>query len=312
MGDIEKDTAIILLNWNAYEDTFACLKSLENLTYDHFHVFLVDNDSQDDSFSKLKNDYESDSFLIPVTFIQSGGNIGFAGGNNVGIKEAYEKGYEYFWLLNNDTEVDSEALTPLVNYLKENKDVGIVGSKIYYYGTNKIWFAGGTDNLNTGKTVHIGMGEEDQGQYNENIEVGYITGCSLAFKRELIDSIGYMDEDYFLYYEETDWNVHARKQGWRVVYLFKSVVYHKVSQSMKTNNQYPAVFVDYYDIRNSYYFLKRNGNSTNAWLLIWYRIFKKIVKIFIKNYPDKKKRYLYIKKALLDAFTNSMGKHPDI
>ena len=206
--------AVILLNWNGYQDTYECLKSLETLSYPNFHVFLVDNDSSDDSFTKLKKDQESGKFNVGLTCIQSGGNLGCAGGNNVGIKRAYEQGFDYYWMLNNDTYVDPDALSTLVEVIENDKKVGIVGSKIYYADTKLLWFAGGSVNPYIGTSKMIGIEEEDKGQYDEQKEVDFIVGCSMLFNREVIESIGYLEEDYFIYYEDTDWNLRAKKAGW--------------------------------------------------------------------------------------------------
>ena len=182
--------AVILLNWNGYQDTYECLKSLETLSYPNFHVFLVDNDSSDDSFTKLKKDQESGKFNVGLTCIQSGGNLGCAGGNNVGIKRAYEQGFDYYWMLNNDTYVDPDALSTLVEVIENDKKVGIVGSKIYYADTKLLWFAGGSVNPYIGTSKMIGIEEEDKGQYDEMKEVDFIVGCSMLFSREVIESLG--------------------------------------------------------------------------------------------------------------------------
>src|SRR5690242_9955962 len=113
-----KDVAIIILNWNNYEDTYECLKSLENLIYSNFDVYLVDNNSDDNSFTKLINDQDNGKFTVHINFIKSTANIGFAGGNNLGINQAYNEKYKYFWLLNNDTIVDKYSLGELVETLE--------------------------------------------------------------------------------------------------------------------------------------------------------------------------------------------------
>lgn len=305
----DKDVAIIILNWNAYDDTFECLKSLEHLTYPYLHVFLVDNASQDNSFDKLRQDYRDGKFNIPITFIQTGKNLGFAGGNNVAIKEAYKQGYEYFWMLNNDTVVDPNALTPLVEALEKDKQVGIVGSKIYYYGTNKIWFAGGKINTWTGKVSHLGFGETDNERNNKVKEVDYITGCSLFFRREIIEQIGYMQEDYFLYYEETDWSIRARKKNWSIMYIPKSVVYHKVSISSGGILNL-APYVNYYDIRNAIVMIKRTKNYLKVVTTLLYAIWKmvkSVLKIIIKNQNNKLIRLNYIWHGFIDGFYEKMG-----
>jgi GT2 family glycosyltransferase len=298
----DKDVAIIILNWNAYDDTFECLKSLEHLTYPYFHVFLVDNASQDNSFDKLRQDYKDGKFNVPITFIQTEKNLGFAGGNNVAIKEAYKQGYEYFWMLNNDTVVDPNALTPLVETLEKDRQVGIVGSKIYYYGTNKIWFAGGKVNTWTGACVHIGFKEEDKGQYNQLKEVDYITGCSLCFRKEILETVGYMEEDYFLYYEETDWNLKSSNKGWKIVYIPNSVIYHKVSISSGGESN-PSPYVAFYDIRNGHWMVKRTQKKykwITSYLYRYYKALKKLIKMVVCNYDRKLIRIKLIVKALYE------------
>jgi GT2 family glycosyltransferase len=300
----ENSVAIILLNWNAYNDTFECLKSLEKLNYPNFHVFLVDNCSQDGSDIKLQNDILNKKFNLNITFIQSGGNLGFAGGNNIGIRRAYNLGYNYFWLLNNDTIVDSNSLKHLIDTLKGDPLIGIVGSKIYYYNTNILWYAGGLVDISTGRVKHIGLREVDQGQFNRKKEVDFANGCSMAFTRKLIDEIGYMDEGYFLYYEETDWNIRAKKKGFKVVYVPESVVYHKISSSSGgESNLSPYVY--YYNIRNAFLFVNKNyeGIKFKAYLYMFYRTIKQIFK-YLKtkdNITQKTKNIKIIYSACVDA-----------
>lgn len=305
-----KPVAIIILNWNSYKDTFECLKSLETLNYPSFKIFLVDNNSTDDSFQKLKEDFLSQTFQLDICFIQSNENLGFAGGNNLGIQQANKEGYELFWLLNNDTYVDSNALINLVKTMEEEPKVGIVGSKIYYSNTNKIWFAGGKISRFLMTPKHIGFGEEDLGQYDKQQEVDYITGCSLLFNKKLIDDIGYMCEDYFLYYEETDWNIRARQKGWRILYNPESIVYHKVSMS-SGGEKNPAIYIAYYDIRNNFVMVIRNKKFIYrffAFINMFVKLFKGIIKIYIKGYDKKLLRIVYMFKGIKDAITLKMGR----
>lgn len=305
--------AIIILNWNSYEDTYECLKSIENLDFKDFTVFLVDNNSQDNSFEKLKNAYaHKNEFNFNIEFIENNENLGFAGGNNQGIKKAYDQGYQYFWLLNNDTIVEKSSLSALINVFKLDKDIGIVGSKILYYSTNKIWFAGGKINYFTGATKHIGIKEEDLGQYNTLCEVDYITGCSLCFSRSMLEKTGYMIEDYFLYYEETDWNIRAKKHGFKIVYTPESVVYHKVSAS-SGGIENPKPYTAYYDLRNAIVMIKRTQKPLNYYLTLLYSIykaFKHLVKIIVRKQDNKILRTKYIIRGLLDGINMRMGKHP--
>ncbi|MGE6203805.1 glycosyltransferase family 2 protein [Guptibacillus hwajinpoensis] len=309
MINSKKSVAIILLNWKSYEDTSECLMSLEKLDYDPFHVYIVDNLSGDGSYEKLIQTYENDGFSTNITFIQSGGNLGFAGGNNKGIKQAYEDGYEYIWLLNNDTTVDELALRPLIDVIENDKQIGIVGSKIYFADTGLLWFAGGEVNCYWGSTHHIGYKEKDHGQYDEVKPVKYIVGCSLLFRRELIDSIGYLEEDYFLYYEDTDWNIRAARNGWKVIYVPQSIVYHKVSSASSSKEVAP--FFAYYNIRNAYLMILRNEGFLarfSAFLHVLWKVFEYHVRVIVKNQDSKRRRSSLIMQGALDGFRARSGK----
>ncbi|WP_084006543.1 glycosyltransferase family 2 protein [Guptibacillus hwajinpoensis] len=306
----KRSVAIILLNWNSYDDTSQCLLSLGELKYDPFHVYIVDNQSGDDSYQKLINDYDAGAYPIGVTFIQSGGNLGFAGGNNKGIKQAYEDGHDYIWLLNNDTTIDSNALHPLVEVIDRDEKVGIVGSKIYFSDTGLLWFAGGEVNCYSGSTHHIGYKERDIGQYDEIKSVKYIVGCSLLFRRELVESVGYLEEDYFLYYEDTDWNIRAGRLGWKILYVPDSIVYHKISSASSSREVAP--FFAYYNIRNAYLMILRNEGRglarISAFMNVLWRVFEYHVRVVVKNQDSKRRRSNLIMLGALDGFRERSGK----
>ncbi|WKB35505.1 glycosyltransferase family 2 protein [Terrilactibacillus sp. S3-3] len=294
--------AIIILNWNNYKDTTECLLSVDKLEYKPFCVFLVDNHSHDRSFEKLKEDYERHRYNMEIVFIQSGENLGFAGGNNIALEQAYDQGYSYFWLLNNDTIVLPDSLTYLAAELDANPKAGMAGSKIYYYGTQTIWFAGGEINTYTGRAKHPGIGEFDRGQYDARREVDYITGCSLLVRREVIESVGLMKKEYFFYYEEAEWNLRARNAGWERIYRPDSRIFHKVSVSTGGEKK-KAPFVAFYDIRNAYWMIK--GTQRNkikigvSFLYKYYKALRKIVDIYRFNQNNKLIRVKYIIKGLL-------------
>ena len=301
--------AIIVLNWNSYADTFECLRSLGELNYPDFKVFLVDNDSKDDSYSRLIDDFNNSIFNLDIEFIQTGENLGFAGGNNAAIRRAYSEEYGYYWLLNNDTIVDKNALLQLVVGVKQKEDVGIVGSKIYYCGTDVIWFAGGRVNTWSGETRHIGLNEIDNGQFDTEMEVDYITGCSLLLKKQRLEDIGYMEEDYFLYYEETDWNIRAKSKGWRILYIPSSVIHHKVSKSSGgIENISPNK--EYYKIRNRIIFIKRTQSLLKYIYSISYSMYrgiKSILGVLLKNKNRKAERIRLIFLGFSHACLNKMG-----
>ncbi len=223
--------SVIVLNWNGWQDTLDCLSSLEKLDYPNYKMVVVDNGSTDGSEENIRTAYPD------IEILQSGGNLGFAGGNNIGIKYALEQGTDYVWLLNNDTVVDPAALTALVEEALFGSFIGMVGSKVYYYEPcDLIWFAGGTVSMVTGKTEHLLSRQRDIGQHYQSCDVDYVTACSMLVSREAIGSIGLLDTRFFLYYEETDWAMRAKRNGWRVRYQPTSKVWHKVSSSSVLNS----------------------------------------------------------------------------
>lgn len=232
---------IIVLNWNGKDDTLDCLRSLKNLDYPNYEIVVVDNGSIDGSEEAIRSSFPS------VHFIQTGRNLGYAGGNNAGIRFALDHGADYVWLLNNDTIVDSKALTALVKTAQADPKIAFVGSKIYFYDKpNMIWCVGGSIDLAAGgRTDHPGMGQEDTGQFDTISDVGYASGCSLLASREAIAAIGFLPEEYFLYFEETDWNVAAQRKSCRTVLAPASHVWHKYADA----GEYKDRFI-YYSFRN--------------------------------------------------------------
>lgn len=240
----------VVLNWNGSGDTIECVESLKKVVYPNHNILIVDNGSTDGSESILR------SLFPDIEVIQTGANLGYAGGNNIGIRHALERGADYIWLLNNDTIVDSRCLKYMVCAAEAGDRVGMVGSKIYYLDSPEtIWFAGGKVDLGRGGlTSHIGMGLKDEGLYDEPAETDYITGCSILARREMIDDVGLLDENYFLYFEDSDWCLRARKNGWKLLYEPRARLWHK--EGARESEGYSERFI-YYSLRNRLYFMKR-------------------------------------------------------
>ena len=242
---------ILILNWNGWQDTVACVESCRQLTYPDFRVLVVDNGSHDGSEAVLRE------CLPEVEVIQTGANLGFAGGNNAGIRHAMAQGAAYVWLLNNDTIVDPEALSALVRAAEGDRAAGMVGSKIVYHEDPRLlWFAGAPlDPACPHKLKHRGYNEVDHGQYDDIAPSGYVTGCSLLARSAMIEEVGLLDESLFLYYEDVDWSIRAAVKRWGLVYCPQSVVRHKVSVSSGGAGSPLAM---YYCARNLLYFVRRN------------------------------------------------------
>ncbi|ABB33102.1 glycosyl transferase family 2 [Geobacter metallireducens RCH3] len=243
--------AIILLNWNGWRDTVDCVESCRKLDYPNFRIVIVDNGSTDGSEAILRERFPD------VELIQTGANLGFAGGNNAGIRHALVRGADYVWLLNNDTVVEPGALGALVRVAESDPRVGMVGSKIVYFDDPwLLWFAGAViDPERPHRPFHRGLHERDTGQYDRVAETGYVTGCSLLARREMMAEVGMLDDDLFLYFEDADWSARAARAGWKLLYVPDSVVRHKESVS---SGGAASPRLVYYTARNRLYFVRRN------------------------------------------------------
>jgi hypothetical protein len=242
--------SVIILNWNRFRDTAECLESVFNIRYPNYSVVVVDNGSDDDSATGIEKAFEC------VQLIRNEENLGYAEGNNVGIRHALASGADYIWLLNNDTVVDRDALTAMVDLAERDREIGILGSKIYYYDRpDVLWFAGATIDWKRAISAHVGRLEKDTGQYEIEKEVDRVTGCSMLIRRKVLEDVGLFDENFFLYAEEVDLCVRARKKGFRNFYVPKSIVYHKVSVSTGENS---VPIFGYYNTRNFLYLIRKN------------------------------------------------------
>ncbi len=287
MNAIRPKIIIIVINWNNYNDTFECLASLGNVTYPNYKIIVIDNNSSDGSGEKIKNEFPQH------VYIQNEENFGFAEGNNVGIRYAIWEKADYVWILNNDVTISPNSLTELAEAAEKFDKIGILGSKICYYPeTQKIFSAGAKIILWSGKSVSYGQNELDNGQYDEAREVGYVSGCSLFISTKMLDEVGLLDKRYFMYYEEADLAVRARKRGWKVVYIPTSIIWHKHASTIKKYN----VSSGYYVTRNHLLFMRCNYPWFIITALIWslrYNLINHLLsgrwenfKVSIRGYKD--------------------------
>ena len=217
---------IIIVNWNGREMTLDCLDSLREVTYRNRQVLVVDNGSTDASVSAIREHHPGVA-LLPLAE-----NRRFAGGSNAGMRHALEQGADALLLLNNDTTVDPGFLTPMVERLSSDPSIGIVAPKIFYHADpDRIWYAGGAISFWAGAMKHVGLRERDRGQHDTPGETDYATGCCLLARKELVETIGMLDESYYMYSEDADWCMRARRSGYRIMYEPAAKVWHRLSVS---------------------------------------------------------------------------------
>lgn len=295
---------IILVNYNGADDTVACLNSLRKIDYKNKKIIIIDNASTDNSLDVLYSFLNDDVLLFGLNE-----NIGFAGGNNVGIKYAMGHKADYVLLLNNDTEVEPDFLTHLVVKAEESPSIGVVGGRINYFSEKeKVWFLGGKINKFSGKTRHLFLNKTNKQKLPITaFDTEYITGCMMLVRADVIKIVGTMKEDYFLYYEETDWCAKINKAGYRLVIEPKSIIYHKISSSTKKISN----IVSYYYDRNSYFFIVDNYSYINkAFMYVYKRIFL-ILKYLKFTLKRDKVKCGYIKRAYYSIKHREMGKYHD-
>ncbi len=251
--------AIIVLNWNGWQDTIECLESLQQITYPNYQIIVVDNASTDASAEKIRAwvkenglplaEYRLESRemqpvpileekplvegLRRVELICSAVNLGFCAGNNVGMEFAHRADADYFLILNNDTLVESTFLQPLVEVVESSDDVGLVGGLICYAESPEtIWWAGGvfdifleTKRMLTGYSIN-------KVQSDESFEVDCITGCMTLIPRTTFEIVGGYDESFFIWSEDWDLSLRVSQSGKRLLVVPQSKIYHKVGKSL--------------------------------------------------------------------------------
>jgi len=216
----------VIINWNGMDVIGDCLRSLEKSTYENLTTLVVDNASTDGSPDFIKRSFNG------IRLVETGDNLRYAGGANVGLRKALESGAEYVLLLNNDIEIAPDAVSELVRVAESHRDAALLGPKIYYHDpSDLIWSMGGSVSFWTGRIRHLGLRERDTGQYEHVAEVDYLTGCALLVPVATLGSVGYLDESYHMYNEDTDWCLRARDLGLTCLVVPSAHLWHKVSTS---------------------------------------------------------------------------------
>jgi len=357
--------AIIILNYNNWQDTIECLESVLRNDYPNYQVIVVDNGSQDNSMKYIKEwaegrqevltpepthplyhlshppvkkpipyiyytreeaekggDFELEENLTkewqeqrnfnnreliptspyPLIFIQTGENLGFAGGNNVGIRYILAKNdFDSIVLLNNDTVICKNSITALMKAKNNLGNKAIYGGRIYYYSNpSKIWYDGGYFNEWFGRSMHINMGKSDIPEKATH-EVNFVTFCYVLIPEQLLKEIGLLDESYFMYVEDLDYSYKVWKSGYKLYHVSSSSIYHKVGAS---SGEEVSEFSAYWIIKNRVRFIFKNLEPPKKITSIIFLIFSRIFR-----YPfwfKKRKIILSQIKGIINGFKSAI------
>ena len=273
----ECELSVIMVNYNGLKDTCALIESIP--FNENMEVIVVDNASLQDEASLIQKRYPQ------VKIIRSEKNLGFAGGNNLGIQESDGK---YLFLVNNDTVFEDFNVQALIDRLESSPRIGMICPKIRFtWGNKPIQYAGYTPlSRITIRNRSIGFGEEDHGQYDIAHPTPYAHGAAMLVKRAIIEKVGYMPEDYFLYYEELDWSMMLKRAGYEIWYDPSCTIYHKESQSTGQDSPLRT----YYITRNRLLLVKRN----------WHGIYKYLAYIYLTCLVAPRDILKYLIKGRLD------------
>ena len=333
------NVTIIILNWNGWKDTIRCLESLLKINYTNYNFIIVDNGSTDDSIKKIKDyckgeipitskflDYNSFNKPIEIIecdknkietgknfknlkfhknllIIENRNNHGFAGGNNIAIKYLIKNvpDLDYILLLNNDTIVEKNFLYELIKTSENDKNVGIVGPKIYTFDKNEII----KDKVGfTGSNIHFYLGGFPKGLRNleKPIKVDMVSGACILIKKELIKKIGMLDPIYFFGIEDADYCITAAKKGYKVLGVPKAEIWHEIGGSHQiTSNNYSFILSE--GIKNHLIFMSRHASITQKILSMVFLLLYYIFLIFkSENLKEMKIKAIAIKKGINNFF----------
>ena len=294
---------IVILNFNGWKDTIECIQSISALNYENYKLVIIDNNSPDGSEKKIldwlsgrekhqfsidqriaehvdivdnrsipyiyltqkeiNEHYIADSTNKDIIFIQAGENRGYSAGNNIGIRYALKKNFDYIWILNNDTLIPSDTLTKMINHIQSNGSLGIVGCRLFlYHNPDRLQCEGGyIHNQLTGRVSPVY-------NYKEIADINdkqgallfFNTGASFLIDINVFAKIGLLDEDYFIYFEESDLTVKALRKGFKISCATNAFIFHKEGATIQdTNTKTSSLLSDYYSVRNRIIYTLKNN-----------------------------------------------------
>jgi len=300
--------SMIILTWNQRDVTLECLDSLSALDYPHdrLQIIVVYNGSTDGTTEAIRRRFPV------VSVIENSDNLGFAEGNNVGVRCALDLGVNYIMLLNNDTVVDRDMLKHLMAVAEADPSIGIVTPKIYYYDEpTRIWCAGAAIDWRRLVTRRLRAEEIDDGTPEPVRKVDFASGCAICVRRTVIEQAGLLDPRFFIYYEETDWCVRVSQLGYRCVYVPQGMIWHKISSAMQEGSPRSA----YYMARNVLLFLRKSLPGVRAYPALAIALARELVFITVMSVGPRHRHRRIERNArlygVLDFLRGRFGKMPE-
>ena len=295
--------SIIILHLEEVRCLIDCVASLNKATYENCDIFIVHNGPK----SKVLEENLAPISQRITEVIDTGENVGFARGNNIGIRQALQKGAEYVLLLNDDTVVSPEFLDILVNTAENRADVGILGPKIYYYDERKkISFVGARFDAHTCTVSFPGANQLDHGQFEEVEEADFVTGCAMLVKREVIEKVGALNGRFFLYWEDVDWGVRAKKAGIRSLVVPTSKIWHKASIS---SGGHDSPLKIYHKTRSHLLMARLHTKRAISSIVIGF-LFDVLWLLFKSSGVDRDRKARAYVRAILDFYMGRIDKGP--
>jgi len=292
--------AIVIVNWNTYKLTRSCIVSLNKCVHKNFEIFLVDNNSSDDSVEKLKKEFKD------LHFILNNKNAGFCKANNQAIKKILSKNtFNFIMLLNSDTEVSPFFIKPLIDTFKSNEKIGAVQPLILNWSDKStIWKYEGDINKTFGITSHRNKNKifsnEKMKSYTE-----WASGCCIFTTPSIFKEVGFFDEIFFTYYEDVDWSIRLKKQNYLIALSKLSEVYHHESGSSKSlkkqNEGYLSPISHYYNFRNHIIFLRKHKSDFNSLGIVIFQLLKITQFSLYFMLRLRKKKFINLWKGVYDG-----------
>ena len=284
----------LIVTWNRQEDVLECIDSVKRSSYPRLAIYVVDNASTDGT-------YEAIAACHPdVHLMRSEENLGFAGGNNLGLRWVLEDGIDAVLLLNDDLIVAEDTVDRLVQKLGD-PEVGALAPKVLVHSApDTIWAAGGMVD-SRGAATQRHCGKPDLGQADESVEIDYAVGCAMLVKTQVIRQIGPMDPRYYMYYEESDWCRRMRRAGYRILYVPESRTWHKVGMNGHVRNHAP-----YYFARNRLLYLREGGTPPLA--VAWIALSDTIRPAAAHALKGRREESRLMVRAVADYYLKNFGK----